>query len=161
MIPAAGHDWNTAQYEWSDDKTSITATHTCKRDETHTETETVDVDVVIVAPTEDTEGYANYISGEFTKEGFNVQTKSIRIIALKEMSVMRLPSMLKTIEDDAFLNLACQAIIIPEGCTTIGENAFAGCVNLLYIRIPSTVKSYPASAFEGCNENLVIDWGKE
>ena len=68
---------------------------------------------------------------------------------------------LDTIEDEALSNLACQAIIIPEGCTTIGEKAFAACTNLLYIKIPSSVTSYPESAFEGCNENLVIDWQKE
>lgn len=92
------------------------------------------------------------------KEDFTVQTKTVAIPALKDMSVMRLPNMLAAIEDEAFSNLACQAIIISENCTTIGEYAFAGCTDLLYVRIPDSVTSYPANAFEGCNANLVIDW---
>ena len=161
VIGALGHSWNDAEYEWAADHSTVTATHTCKNDESHTETEPVDVTAVIVAPTEDTEGSANYTSNEFTNDAFSVQTKSITIPALKDMSVMRLPNMLSTIENEAFSNLACQAIIIPDNCTTIGEYAFAGCTNLLYVKIPASVKNYPANAFEGCNANLVIDWAKE
>lgn len=157
VVPATGHSWNT-EYEWSADNSSITATCICKNDESHTDTEIVDVIAVIVAPTENTEGSATYTSNEFKNDAFSVQTKSIVIPALQNISVMRLSNMLNTIEDEAFSNLACQAIIIPENCTTIGEHAFASCENLLYVRIPSTVTSYPANAFEGCNENLVIDW---
>lgn len=72
-----------------------------------------------------------------------------------------LPNDLKIIENNAFEGTNCSIVIIPDGCSAIGENAFAGCTNLLYIRIPATVKYIPASAFEGCNENLVIDWISE
>ena len=70
---------------------------------------------------------------------------------------MRLPGGLGIIEDEAFSNLACQAVMIPEGCTAIGSYAFAGCAGLLYVRIPASVTSCPGDAFEGCHENLVID----
>ncbi len=161
VISAKGHDWNEAVYEWSADNTSITATHTCKHDESHSETETVRVTSEIVSPGETTEGSVIFTSGEFTKEGFSVQTKEFVIPALGNMSVLRLPGMLDAIEEDAFSGLACQAVIIPDGCTSIGENAFAGCTNLLYVRIPSSVTGWPSSAFTGCNENLVIDWAGE
>ena len=160
-IPALGHDWDAAKYEWSADHTCVTAERTCRRDASHTETETVDAAFVIVSPTEETAGSVTFTSNAFTKEAFAVQTASLAIPALKDMSVLRLPNMLRTIEAEAFTNLACQAIIIPEGCTVIGENAFAGCANLLYVRIPASVRNDPASAFEGCNVNLVIDWAKE
>ena len=74
------------------------------------------------------------------------------------MDVLRLPASLKTIETEAFVNVSCQEIIIPEGCTTIGEYAFRGCSDLLYVKIPSSVQSYPANAFDGCNAGLVIDY---
>ena len=77
---------------------------------------------------------------------------------LEIMTVLNIPSSLNTIEEETFTNISSQAVIIPEGCTSIGERAFAGCTNLLYVRIPASVTSYPANAFEGCNENLVIDW---
>ena len=88
--------------------------------------------------------------------GLYVEKRAIP--TLNQMATMRLPFSLDKIEEEAFENLACQAIIIPEGCTTIGEHAFAECANLLYVKIPASVKSYPANTFDGCNENLVIDW---
>ena len=69
-----------------------------------------------------------------------------------------LPAGLVKIEKESFKNLACEAVYIPEGCTTIDEYAFADCSNLIYVRIPSTVTNYPANAFEGCSTDLVIDW---
>ena len=82
-----------------------------------------------------------------------------RIIpALNNMTTLRLPSSLQSIETEAFTNLACHAIIIPDGCTSIGEKAFADCHNLIYVKIPSSIKNYPESTFESCNDNLVIDW---
>lgn len=84
-----------------------------------------------------------------------MQTKSIVIPALKDMSVIRLPSMLEAIEEEAFEGLACEAIIVPNGCTSIGSHAFRNCKNLKYIRIPAGVE-IASDAFEGC-ENVVID----
>jgi len=83
------------------------------------------------------------------------------IPALNDLDVLWLPSSLNEISAEAFANLPCQAVIIPEGCTIIGERAFAGCSNLLYVRIPSSVSAYPDSAFEGCGENCCIDWAAE
>lgn len=37
---ALGHDWGETVYTWSADNKTVTATHTCKRDQSHTETET-------------------------------------------------------------------------------------------------------------------------
>ena len=156
-IAALGHEWNESVYEWSADRTSVTASHTCKHDTTHTETETVDVTCVIQSPAEDTEGNATYTSLAFTKEGFAVQTKNLVIPALKDMFVIRLPETLTLIETESFSGLACQAVIIPDGCETIGEYAFRNCAGLLYVRIPASIKNWPENAFEGCNENLVID----
>ena len=81
-------------------------------------------------------------------------------IFLEFMNIQQLPFSLTTIEKEAFANSAFQAIFVPDGCTTIGERAFADCSNLLYIRIPASVKNIPDNAFEGCNEYLVIDWRK-
>jgi len=69
--------------------------------------------------------------------------------------LLRLPADLKTIEDEAFMNLACEAVIIPEGCTAIGARAFANCEALTYVRIPASVKDIAANAFEGCDKVFI------
>ena len=79
-------------------------------------------------------------------------------IYVREPSELVLPTSITEIENEAFMGIACEVVIIPENCTTIGEHAFAGCTELLYVRIPASITSYPASAFEGCNESLMIDW---
>ena len=61
-------------------------------------------------------------------------------------------AMLKEIEDEAFMGLAVEGIIIPDGCTTIGSKAFADCPNLIYIKIPASVTSIADDAFEGSNQ---------
>ena len=159
-MPAHGHDWNDTVYEWTDFHTSVTAMHTCRYDATHAETETVNVIAVILPPTESAEGSAVYTSEEFTKAGFSIQTKTITIPALQNMATVRLPEGLRRIEEEAFSNLTCQAVIIPDGCTCIGEHSFAGCSSLTYIRIPSSVTGWDDNVFEGCSDNLIIDWTK-
>lgn len=71
-----------------------------------------------------------------------------------------LPASLRTIEEEAFENLAAQAVFIPEGCESIGPHAFRGCESLLYVRIPSGTTAVDATAFEGCSPDLVIDRGE-
>lgn len=91
----------------------------------------------------------------------SVVEKSQLIPSLDGLSVLRLPSSLKVIEERAFAQLNCQAIIILDGCNTIGEHAFEECYNLQYVRIPSSIKIYPKNAFENCPTTLLIDWQKE
>ena len=71
------------------------------------------------------------------------------------MSLLRLPGTLKAIEDEAFAHLACEAVIVPEGCASIGNYAFRDCGNLRYIRVPAGAET-ASDAFEGC-ESVVID----
>ncbi len=77
---------------------------------------------------------------------------------LNELSVLRLLGNLETIEAGAFSGLDCEAIIIPEGCTTIQEKSFSDCKKLLYVRISSSVTSIAYDAFQGCvKATLFID----
>lgn len=78
----------------------------------------------------------------------------------ESISTLILPTGLTEIKPEAFMGAACGAVIIPYGCTAIGEKAFANCKNLICVIIPSSVKDYPENAFEGCNKNLVINWNK-
>ncbi len=160
-VAALGHEWGEPEYEWLYGNTKVRATRKCTRNEEHTDTEEVGVTVVsYIAPTETKAGKAVYTSEAFTMDGCTVQTKTVEIPALSEITkTMKLPSGLTVIETEAFSNLGCEAIIVPAGCTRIEARAFAGCRNLIYIRIPASLKgTVPDSAFEGCNADLVIDW---
>ena len=68
----------------------------------------------------------------------------------------RLPASLERIEDEAFRDCDLSMVVIPSGCGGIGEYAFAGCTDLVYVSLPATVTDYPDNAFAGCHEDLVI-----
>ena len=68
-----------------------------------------------------------------------------------------LPSSLTAIESEAFAGTDSQAVFVPEGCTSIGERAFADCSQLYYIHIPAGVTDIADNAFEGCPDCLWID----
>ena len=70
---------------------------------------------------------------------------------LSTMDTLTLPTGLSTIEAEAFAGGAFEAVVIPNGCKTIGSRAFADCEKLIYVRIPSSVAEIAADAFEGCN----------
>ena len=81
-IDALGHDWNDAVYVWNDDHSKVTASHVCKRDETHTETETANaVSAVTTEPTCLEMGKTTYTSAAFVIPEFTVQTVTLTNIA--------------------------------------------------------------------------------
>ena len=149
------HTWGQPQYSWSKDHLTVTAYRECEMNPEHTETMTVDTSMQIVSPTEQAEGQV-YRVATFESEVFETQVKEIMTVpALRELAVLRLPSSLKTIEENAFAGLACQAVIIPEGCSAIGAKAFADCIDLIYISIPADTE-VSDDAFSG-SPNVIID----
>jgi hypothetical protein len=68
---------------------------------------------------------------------------------------MELPSSLKTIEQYAFKNAMLFDVKLPEGFKNISANAFASCLTLDEISIPSSVETIGENAF-GDNERLII-----
>ncbi len=72
------------------------------------------------------------------------------------LSFAVLPSNLKAIGDEAFANADFEAIIIPEGCTTIGDHAFYENRHLLYVKLPGSISEISDDAFDGC-DNVYID----
>lgn len=83
--------------------------------------------------------------------------------------VLRLPAAVTVIESEAFAGTAAQAVVIPDGATTIGSGAFSGNSSLLYVQVPESVTQIADDAFAGCEqvtviceENGIIDsWAKE
>ena len=54
-------------------------------------------------------------------------------------------------KDDNTLIVGCKNTIIPEGVTSIGNQAFYGCIGLTSLHIPEGVTSIGRGAFSGCS----------
>lgn len=115
----------------------------------HTGEETED-DPVMPTETEPGLAFGTHCAacGEARKEG-----KAIP--ALQDLDVLRLPRHLKTIEPEAFYGLNCEAVILPDGCETIGAKAFSDCKKLIYVFIPASVVHIADNAFDGCGDLLI------
>ena len=66
-----------------------------------------------------------------------------------------LPKDIKSIEASAFESADMSVVYIPDGCESIGVNAFRYCTSLRQIRIPASVTTIDQAAFTGC-ENVVV-----
>ncbi|MBR4742608.1 MAG: InlB B-repeat-containing protein, partial [Oscillospiraceae bacterium] len=82
VVPATGHVWSEANYTWSEDNGSVTATRVCSRDDSHVETETVTTSVVTTEATAITPGSETY-TATFENEAFATQTKTVEIPILE------------------------------------------------------------------------------
>ncbi len=70
-------------------------------------------------------------------------------------SVLTLPADTLHIGDESFSGCACETVVIPDGCVSIGKRAFANCESLAYVVIPASVTSIDDSAFDGCDNVLI------
>ena len=144
-------DVTEPEYIWSDDYSLVTALLVDKQNDLNVvKTETVKTNMFVAqSPTENEMGKTTF-TAVFTNSVFEEQSKTVTDIpSLNDMTALVLPSGLKKIEDEAFKGLACLAVIVPDGCTSIGEKAFADCEVLLYVKVPATVTSIAENAFNG------------
>lgn len=160
-IPKTEHKWSTT-YEW-DDEGNVTATRICSPDNaqnpTHREEETVgSYRAAGESPTETTAGTIVLRSEPFANPFFEQQEMETdeSIPALNSLNVLRLPSALSEVEEEAFMGSNCQAVIIPASCRRIRQNAFANCSNLLYVKFESVETQVSGTAFSGC-QNVILD----
>ena len=72
-----GHDWGTPTYEWADDCSTVKATRTCKRVESHVETETVKTSKEVTKPASCEEIGETTYTAVFENTAFTTQTKTV------------------------------------------------------------------------------------
>ena len=76
----------------------------------------------------------------------------------RELTNIRLPNGVKTIERCAFYNCyALQRVVVPNGVSVIGDDAFFGCGALTEVFIPESVNSILSSAFGYCKNLSKIE----
>jgi len=100
----------------------------------------------------------NYIwtrdSGWTTNKDSSADSVTYRFRLMSGRTLV-LPANLKSIGAQAFAGTDASVITIPNGCTTIGPQAFLNCKNLTRLNIPASVTSIAFDAFDGCDK-LVI-----
>ena len=160
IIPAAGHDYGTPSYEWTEteDGYTVTARAVCKTDSSHVLTETVDaVLVVIVKPTFVTTGEGRY-AAVFSSDVFTAQTKEGIIIPVRtetdpdDLSYTENTDNTITVtgysgSDDTVI---LPAKISGKEISEIGDGAFAGNTAITGIVVPEGVTAIGDNAFNGC-----------
>ncbi len=77
-------------------------------------------------------------------------------ITVKQVVQTILPAGLTSIDDEAFMGTAVEAISLPDRIQAIGSCAFANCTQLLRIVIPASVTSIADNAFAGCSGLIII-----
>ena len=78
-------------------------------------------------------------------------------VNVREAYVLTLPLGLTKVDSEAFEGTACEVVIIPSTCIFIGERAFADCERLTRVILPHSGINIAQSAFDGCNEKLIIE----
>lgn len=69
----------------------------------------------------------------------------------ESVDYIKIPDSIITINNFAFINCKMFSINLPASLTSIGEAAFANCINLNSIIIPDSVTSIGKGAFSSCN----------
>ena len=69
------------------------------------------------------------------------------------VSSLDIPQNVTTIPNNSFAGCLIESVKFNANCESIGDNAFADCMQLSSISIPNSVKTLSASAFSGC-ENI-------
>lgn len=90
-----------------------------------------------------------YCNNDGKISGFGVEDVDNDIETGTIKSMLRIPSGVQTIEEYAFAEGGFEAVVIPDGCRSIGSGAFADCPNLCYVWIPESVTNIAEDAFAG------------
>lgn len=61
-----------------------------------------------------------------------------------------IPAGVKRIDARLFCQGSIRSVVIPEGVTTIGKSAFSGCIDMVSVTLPASVKEIADDAFEQC-----------
>ena len=75
----------------------------------------------------------------------------------KNLKKISLPDSLRIIEKYAFSYSGLTSMTVPEGVTTIGDEAFRGCTDLVSVSIPASVTNIGTALFKECKKLETIE----
>ena len=67
-----------------------------------------------------------------------------------KFDVVEIHNGIRAIYDQAFTGTKIKSIVIPETVTELGSGVFAGCEDLVDVKLPDNMKAIPRSLFNGC-----------
>ncbi len=70
-------------------------------------------------------------------------------------AVINMPSSLLYIDDEAFMGIGAERVIVPDGTLRIGQKVFAGSNRLKFIQLPGSVSFIGRDVFGGNSEIVV------
>lgn len=85
-----------------------------------------------------------------TKNDILTQEMAKKLLRKSANGKVTVPGNIKRLENGCFVNADVKEVILPEGITTIGDNAFHDCIDLREVHFPSLLKSIGEAAFSGC-----------
>ncbi|MCR5843721.1 MAG: leucine-rich repeat domain-containing protein [Oscillospiraceae bacterium] len=89
------------------------------------------------------------VKGDQNHNDSSAQKLEVIILPIPGTPDFTLPAAIRTIEESAFEGAAMTVVDIPDGCESIGANAFKDCANLTQIHIPAGC-AIGDGAFFGC-----------
>ena len=91
-------------------------------------------------------------------EGFEVGRVAEDAMLYAALDTLHLPDSILEVGAEALRDTDACAVVVPEGCRTIGSHAFAGLKDLYRVELPNSLTSLPDDAFSGCPQvTLVFD----
>ena len=89
--------------------------------------------------------------------GYNIleRDENVTVIRLPK-AILRLPSNITHVDDEAFASTRAEYIAIGKNCTTIGAHAFANSENLQWIDMMYSNADIESSAFDSCPKACIV-----
>ncbi len=69
-----------------------------------------------------------------------------------------IPGNIKSIQYCSFSNCSITSLVIEDGLETLGNGSFSNCENLIYVKMPTTLKTIDIGAFSSCLELEEIEF---
>lgn len=94
------------------------------------------------------------LPGDYNQEAIDNAKIHFRV----DYKTYKLPASLTVVSAEAFsgLHLSALEVMIQEGCTSIGEQAFFEAADILCVHVPVSVNDIAVNAFDGCEEVIFV-----
>ncbi|MBP3254027.1 MAG: leucine-rich repeat domain-containing protein [Bacteroidales bacterium] len=103
-----------------------------------------------------------FIPPSVTIDGFKYKVTAVgknAFVNCGQLQEVVLPATVEEIKEQAFLSSGLTTVTLPKNVTSIGQYAFAGCINLQSVKLPKSLNQLSSDAFYMCRNlsDIAID----